>query len=127
MFFLKMILKELLKYIGLDLNGIGGDIVAIDGIDVSFVLYNFGLMVFIFSVISLFSVLNIILYFLIILYSDNSKFILELSNKRPWFGRFIKYYKNSRLSLIVIEFLFFVFSIGGMIFISFIILTKCFI
>lgn len=84
-------------------------------------------MVFIFSVITLFSVLNIILYFLIILYSDNSKFILNMSNKRPWFGTFIKYYKNSRLSLIVIEFLFFGFSTEIMIFISLFILTNAFV
>jgi hypothetical protein len=122
-----MILKEILKYIGIDLNGISGGGIPIEGLDVNAMLYNLSLMVFIFSVISFLSVLNIIIYFIIIIYSDNSKFVLNMSNKRPWFGKFIKYYKSSRLSLIVIEFLFFVFSTGGMVFISFIILTKCFV
>lgn len=123
-----MLLIELLKYVGIDLNRVlDGSIVPVEGVDVNFVLYNFALMVFIFSVISFLSVLNIIFYFLIIMYSDKSKFILDLSNKRPLFGKLVKYYKNTRLSLIIVELGFFVWSIGSMIFISYIIFTKCFV
>lgn len=122
-----MFLKELLKYIGIDLNGgIGGGIVPIEGVDVNFILYNFSLMVLIFSIISLLSVFNLILYFFIIKYYETN-FVLELINKWGLFGKFIKYYKKSRLSLIVIEFLFLVFSSGGMVYISFIVFTKCFV
>jgi hypothetical protein len=123
-----MIIKELLKYVGIDLNS-GFDVsgVPLEGIDVNFLLYNLSLMVFIFSIISLLSGFNIILYFIVLLYSDNSKFILNLSNKSPLFVKFLKMYKNSRLSLIIIESLFFVLSTGGMIFISFLILTNVFL
>lgn len=91
-------------------------------------LYDFSLMVLFFSVI--FYLVFLILYYIfnyIILYSDNSKFILDLSNKRPLFGKIIKRYKNTRWTIIVIELLFFVLSTGGLIFISFIVLTKCFV
>lgn len=123
-----MIIKELLKYVGIDLNsGFAVSGVPLEGIDVNLILYNLSLMVFIFSIIALLSGFNIILYFIVLLYSDNSKLILNLSNKSPLFVKFLKMYKNSRLSLIVIESLFFVLSTGGMIFISFFILTKCFV
>ena len=42
-------------------------------------------------------------------------------------GRIVNYYKKSRLTFIVIEFLFFVMSTGGMIFLSFIVLTRYFV
>ena len=91
-----MIIKELLKYVGIDLNS-GFDVsgVPLEGIDVNFLLYNLSLMVFIFSIISLLSGFNIILYFIVLLYSDNSKFILNLSNKSPLFVKFLKMYKNT--------------------------------
>lgn len=119
-------LKELLKYIGIDINGdkIGGDVV-LEG--ASAVLYNFSLMVFIFSVISLLSVFNIIIYFIVINYADKSLYFREMCEKRKWFGRIVNYYKKSRLTFIVIEFLFFVMSTVGMIFLSFIVLTRYFV
>jgi len=45
-----MLLKELLKYVGIDLDGSGvsGSIVPIEGADVSVILYKLSLMVFIF-------------------------------------------------------------------------------
>lgn len=111
-----MLLKEILKYVGIDVNGVfGGSIVPIDGVDVNVVLYNLSLMVLIFSIISLLSVFNVVLYFLVILYSDNSKYVLDLSNKNPLISKIIKKYKNTRLSLIIIELTFFVLSTGGMI------------
>jgi len=84
-------------------------------------------MVFIFSVLSLLSVLNIIIYFLIILYSDKIKFIQDWSTKSPLFAKILKVYKNTRISLIIIEFIFFALCTGGMIFLSFICLTKLFV
>jgi hypothetical protein len=55
-----MILKEILKYAGFDLNGAEGSVgvVPVDGFDVNYVLYNFSLMTFIFSVISLLCDIN---------------------------------------------------------------------
>lgn len=73
-----MLLKEILKYMGIDSNG-GG--VVLEGVNAA--LYNFSLSVFIFSVISLLCFFNILIYFIIVLYSDNSKFILDMCNKRP--------------------------------------------
>jgi hypothetical protein len=122
-----MFLTELFKYVGIDLSGNVVTPVAIEGADLNFLLYNLSLMVFIFSVISLLSVLNIIIYFLIIIYSDKIKFIQDWSKKSKLFAKIFKSYKNTRLTLIVIEFLFFIFSTGGMIFISFIFLTKTFV
>jgi hypothetical protein len=75
-----MFLIELFKYVGIDLSGhIGGNVVPVakEGVDLNFMLYNLSLMVFIFSVLSLLSVLNIILYFLIIMYSDKIKFLQD--------------------------------------------------
>jgi len=79
-----MFLIELFKYVGIELSGtiIGGVVpVAVEGVDLNFMLYNFSAMVFIFSVISLISVWNIILYFLVIMYSDKIKIIQDLSKK----------------------------------------------
>jgi hypothetical protein len=125
-----MFLIELFKYVGIDLSGtiIGGVVpVAVEGVDLNFMLYYLSAMVFIFSVISLISVLNIILYFLVIMYSDKIKFIQDLSKKSPLFAKILKSYKNTRIFLIVVEIIIFVECTGGMIFISFIILTKTFV
>jgi len=125
-----MFLIELFKYVGIELSGtiIGGVVpVAVEGVDLNFMLYNFSAMVFIFSVISLISVWNIILYFLVIMYSDKIKIIQDLSKKSPLFAKILKTYKNTRIFLIVVEIIFFVACIGGMIFMSFIILTKTFV
>ena len=84
-----MFLKEILKYVGIDLNGKAG--------------------------------------------ADNSKFIVDMSNKKPWIAKLIKYYKNSRLSFIAAQrragrnSIFYFFCISGMIFISFTVLTNCFV
>ena len=124
-----MFLIEIFKYVGIDLSGnIGGNVpLAIEGVDLNFVLYNFTVMVFIFSVLSLVSVLNIMLYFLIVIYSDDIKIFKDWSKKSPLFAKFLNYYKKSRIYLIVIEFIFFVVCTGGMIFLSFIILSKTFV
>ena len=124
-----MFLIEIFKYVGIDLSGhIGGNVpLAIEGVDLNFLLYNFTVMVFIFSVLSLLSVLNIMLYFLIVIYSDDIKFFKDWSKKSPLFAKFLNYYKKTRIYLIVIEFIFFVLCTGGMIFLSFIILTKTFV
>jgi hypothetical protein len=51
-----MFLIELFKYVGIDLSGSLGDVVpvALNVVDVNYVLYKFSAMVFIFSVISFF-------------------------------------------------------------------------
>jgi hypothetical protein len=124
-----MFLIELFKYVGIDLSGYTGGItpVAIEGVDLNSLLYNFSAMVFIFSVLSLLSVLNIILYFLILRYSYKIQNFQDWSTKSPLFYQNLKSYKNTRLSLIVIEFIFFALCTGGMIFLSFIFLTKTFV
>jgi len=113
-----MFLIELFKHVGNELSGNMGGIVvplAAEGVDLNFIFYKFTVMVFIFSVLSLLSVLNIKLYFLIIIYSDNIKFLQDWSKKSPLFAKFLKSYKKTRLSLIVIEFIIFILCTGGMI------------
>jgi hypothetical protein len=124
-----MFLIQLFKYVGIDLSGSTGAVVpvAIEGVDLNFLLYKFSVMVFIFSVLSLLSVLNIILYFLIIIYSDKIKIFQDWSKKSPLFAKILKAYKNTRIYLIVIEFIVFALCTGGMIFLSFIVLTKTFV
>jgi hypothetical protein len=64
--------------------------------------------------------MNVLIYFLVLLYSDKSKFILNLSEKKPWFNKILTLYKQSRISFIITEIIFFILSVNGMIFISFI-------
>lgn len=116
-----MLIQVILKYLGINVNGV----VAGGGLDggMPALLSNYSLMVFIFSLICLFSFMNIFLYFMILIYSEKSKFILDLCNRKPWFSKIINLYKKTRISFIVIELLFFIVSITGLIGLSFYLLT----
>lgn len=119
-----MLIKELLKYIGIDINNVDNISASSFSGNISYeilhdMLYNLSLMVFIFSIICLLSFINVLIYFLVLLYSDKSKFILNLSEQKPWIKRFLNLYKQSRISFIITEIIFFILSVNGMIFISF--------
>jgi hypothetical protein len=83
-----MLIKELLKYVGIDLINPDNISVSNSSGNISYKIlhemsYNLSLMVFIFSIICLLSFMNVLIYFLVLLYSDKSKFILNLSEKKP--------------------------------------------
>jgi hypothetical protein len=75
--------------------------------DCNEILWNFSIMVFIFSLISLLSFINIIIYLFVVHFSDNNKFIMDMSNKKTWIKKIITRYKNTRIFFIIIELMFF--------------------
>lgn len=74
----------------------------------------FALCILVFSLISLFCIINIIMYLLVVYVSDNKK-VLEIVSKHAWVLKIFNLYKQTRIVYLVGEFIFLIFVVCSMI------------
>ena len=104
-----------MEFINLILKLLGLDVV-LDDETSPFLVFVSG--IFCMSLITLLSFINILIY-TVILYITEHKLFLDKINKYPFLVKVIGYYRKTRLSFLIIEVLFFTFSLLAIIYLSY--------